>query len=179
MGRGETIGDQRSGDQTKYLAPIVPPLQIRPTPFAPDDALDSLRAEAGLFRLAHDVAKLVAQPAGELAVFVDGAARRVFAVARAVVGVVTLIVIVAVAAACARVGMAVFAAPGRLLFRATGVAIPARTLAVFVAVAAACAVGLVATHAADRAPAAAPLMNNNRYFGQSTSPVWWPAHRPA
>ena len=178
MGRGETIGDQRSGGQTKYLAPIVPPLQIRPTPFAPDDALDSLRAEAGLFRLAHDVAKLVAQPAGELAVFVDGAARRVFAVARAVVGVVALIVFVAVAAACARVGMAVFAAPGRLLFRATGVAIAARALAVFVAVAAACAVGLVATHAAGRAPAAAPLMNNNRYFGQSTSPVWWPAHRP-
>ena len=102
-------------------------LQIGPTRLAPDDALDPLRAEAGRFRLLHDVAHLVAQAAGQLALLVGGAAGRV---ARAVVAVA--------------VAVAVLAARLILLFRAAGMAGAERPLAVFVAVAAARAVVAVA-----------------------------------
>ena len=48
-------------------------LQISLTRFALDDPLDALRAEAGLFRFAHDPAHLPAQPAGKLALLIGRA----------------------------------------------------------------------------------------------------------
>lgn len=148
---------------------------------APDDALDPLWAEAGRFRLLHDVAHLVAQAAGQLALLVAGVAGRVAVAARAVV-------VVAVAVLAARLG---------LLFRAAVAhAVAAeRAFALFVAVAAARAVvaaavlaarlnrifraAVPATHAAGRPSAAASLVNDNRYVRQFISPIYWPVLRPA
>ena len=147
------------------------PLQIRSAAFAPDDALDPFRAEAGRFCLLQDVAHLAAQAAGELTLLIGGAARRVVAVARAVAAVVAVTamaapfprlfgvavthfgaveraipVCVAVAAACGMAAVMVFAAPFQFLFRTTAAHFGAveRAIPVFVAMAAACPVAAVA-----------------------------------
>ena len=97
-------------------------LQISLTRFALDDPLDALRAEAGLFRFAHDPAHLPAQPAGKLALLIGRAVhllvRMVGAVAHAATRAVggegqpTLLVVVAgavsalvAAMAAARLGL--------------------------------------------------------------------------
>lgn len=64
-------------------------LQIRLARFALDDPLDALRAEAGLFRFAHDPAHLMAQPAGKLALLVGRAVYLVVWMAGAVAHAVT------------------------------------------------------------------------------------------
>ena len=135
-------------------------LQISLTRFALNDPLDALRAEAGLFRFAHDPAHLPAQPAGKLALLIG----------RAVHLLVRMVGAVAHAATRAVGGEAfgggpsrvVVASPAAALFRllcraATGV--PPAVVATAVA------------HAAGRSSATTSLMNDNCYLGQFDSPV--------
>ncbi len=143
------------------------------------------------------MAHLAAQPAGQLALLVGGVGGCVWvvavmaallgvlvraAVAPAVVVVATWVFAVFMAMAVASAGV------GASLGVFVRVAVAVWALAVFLAavaaflsllVRAAVAHAVAAAQATGRPSAAAPLMNDNRYLGQSISPVWWPAPRPA